>query len=107
MHDFSIDSIKLYEKTNYDTIVFQTDTLNNILKFAFFDCYTENSSFNTTITKKYLLKLNNDITDTINLTFKPIEPASECGGTDFEYVHINYYGINYNMNYHITTLNRP
>ncbi len=89
VEDYSIDSLQILDNLG-DTIIFKTDETKKIFQFELFDCWTETEKFNSTITKSYLLRLNSIEIDTISFEFRPIDPAGECGGTDFEFLKIIY-----------------
>ncbi|MDY0104112.1 MAG: hypothetical protein RBS07_14345 [Lentimicrobium sp.] len=89
IEDHSIDSLQILDNLG-DTIIFKTNETKKIFQFEIFDCWTETEKFNNTITKNYLLRLNSIEIDTISFEFRPIDPAGECGGTDFEFLKIIY-----------------
>ena len=89
IEDYSIDSLQIVDIFG-DTIIFNTDETKKTFQFQIFDCWTEAEKFNCTIIKSYLLRLNSIEIDTISFEFRPIDPAGECGGTDFEFLKIIY-----------------
>ena len=101
---FEIDSLLILNEFN-DTInhkLFLADGYwHNDYQFSFeiFDCWTEHEKFNSTITKSYLLKYSSKEIDTISFEFKPIDPAGECGGTDFDFLKIVYNNQKYDGSY--------
>ncbi len=109
-NEFSIDSLIILNESQ-DTVNYLVEPDDKIFKFELFDCDEEKDKFNTTIHKKFLLKLSATVTDTISIDFRPISPATECGGSNFEFINIKYYGTDYYIRnyyiYNVNSLNRP
>lgn len=99
IEDYTIDSLQIFNELN-DSIVFSINKTDQTFQFEIFDCWNENDRYNNSITKNFLLKLNSIEIDTINFNFKPIDPAGECGGTDFEFLKIIYKDRTYDGHYY-------
>jgi hypothetical protein len=101
MTEYSIDSLQIFNE-HQDSVSFKINAMTKTFGFEIFDCLEEKEKFNTDQKKHFLLQLNSTEIDTIYFEFKPIDPASECGGTDFEYLNINYKAKQYNGFYNLT-----
>ncbi|RLD83984.1 MAG: hypothetical protein DRJ10_02355 [Bacteroidetes bacterium] len=98
IEDYTIDSLQIFGELN-DSIVFTINKTDKTFQFEIFDCWKEDGRFNNSIIKNFFLKFNSIEIDTISFDFKPIDPATECGGTDFDFLKIIYKDRTYDGNY--------